>query len=57
MSFEPGLSLSKVREIRDQGIDLKAVTRVITEAFMEMTYEKGFVHGDPHPGNMFIRKK
>ena len=57
MSFEKGLSVTKVREMRDQGIDLKSVAKVITEAFMRMTFEKGFVHGDPHPGNMFIRRK
>ena len=57
MSFEPGLTVSKVRELRDQGINLKVVAKVITEAFVEMTYKRGFVHGDPHPGNMFVRKK
>ena len=22
-----------------------------------MIYEEGFVHGDPHPGNLFVRPK
>ena len=57
MSFEPGVSVGKVREMREMGIDLKSVAKLITEAFMEMTYKAGFVHGDPHPGNMFIRLK
>ena len=43
--------------MQQMGLDLKDVARVIGEAFTHMTYEKGFVHGDPHPGNMFIRRK
>lgn len=57
MSFEKGLSVTKVREMDAMGINLKAVAKMITEAFVHMTYTAGFVHGDPHPGNMFIRKK
>lgn len=57
MSFEPGVAVSKVREMRDMGIDLRKVARLIAEAFLHMTYEEGFVHGDPHPGNMFVRLK
>ena len=57
MSFEEGVSVTKVREMHEMGIDLKSVAKCISEAFVHMTYEKGFVHGDPHPGNMFIRKK
>jgi len=57
MSFEKGVSVTKVKEMHEMGIDLKFVAKAISEAFVHMTYEKGFVHGDPHPGNMFIRKK
>lgn len=57
MSFEKGVSVTKVREMNEMGIDLRSVARAITEAFLHMTYKEGFVHGDPHPGNMFIRKK
>jgi aarF domain-containing kinase len=30
---------------------------MISETFIYMIYEKGFVHSDPHPGNMFVRKR
>ena len=57
MTFEKGVSVTKVREMAEMGIDLKDVARLISEAFVHMTYTVGFVHGDPHPGNMFIRRK
>jgi aarF domain-containing kinase len=41
--------------MKDKDIDLKDVSKVISEAFNHMIYEKGFVHGDPHPGNMMAR--
>ena len=55
MSFEQGISVGKVKEMHSQGINLKDVSKVISEAFNHMIYEKGFVHGDPHPGNMMAR--
>jgi len=36
---------------------LKGLARLISEVFIYMIYEKGFVHSDPHPGNLFVRKK
>ncbi len=57
MSFEEGIPVSHVREMHDKGINLKKLSRIISESFIYMIYEKGFVHSDPHPGNMFVRKK
>jgi aarF domain-containing kinase len=57
MSFEEGIPVSHVKEMHEKGIDLKALSRLISETFIHMIYEKGFVHSDPHPGNMFVRKK
>ena len=57
MSFEHGIPVSKVQEMHKQGIDLKKLARLVSEVFVHMIYEKGFVHSDPHPGNLFIRKK
>lgn len=55
MSFEEGTNVGKIQEMKDKGIDLKGVSKIISEAFNHMIYEKGFVHGDPHPGNMMAR--
>jgi len=57
MSFEKGISATNVKEMHAQGLDLKRCAKVISEAFVFMIFEKGFVHSDPHPGNIFIRPK
>lgn len=38
-------------------MDLKRVARLISETFTTMIFEEGFVHSDPHPGNIFVRPK
>jgi len=55
MSFEEGIPLTKVQQMKDQGIDLSRTAKLISEAFNFMIFEKGVVHADPHPGNMFVR--
>jgi len=57
MSFESGISATNVQEMHRQGMDLKRVARLISESFIHMIFEKGFVHSDPHPGNIFVRPK
>jgi len=56
MSFESGIPAASVKEMHAQGIDLKKTSRLISETFNHMIYKEGFVHSDPHPGNIFIRK-
>jgi aarF domain-containing kinase len=57
MSFEEGIPVSHVKEMHAKGINLKKLSSLISETFVYMIYEKGFVHSDPHPGNMFVRKR
>lgn len=57
MSFEQGIPVSHVKEMHEKGIDLKQLAKLISEVFIYMIFEKGFVHSDPHPGNLFIRTK
>jgi len=56
MSFETGISVAHVKEMHRQGIDLRKLAQLISETFSDMIFKEGFVHADPHPGNMFVRK-
>ena len=57
MSFEKGIPVTHVKEMYAANIDLKRLAKIISESFIYMILEKGFVHSDPHPGNLFARKK
>lgn len=39
---------------RMPGIDLKQVTRHGAEMYLDMIFQHGFYHGDPHPGNLVV---
>jgi len=54
MEFVKGVSVNKVKEIRDMGIDLKEVSKLLSHCFSQQIFEFGHVHSDPHPGNIFI---
>lgn len=56
MSYEKGIPVSHVKEMHSQGIDLKKLAGMISNCFIHMIYDQGFVHSDPHPGNLFVRK-
>ena len=56
MSFEEGIPINKVTSLRNNQIDLKTVANLVNHAFAEMIFQHGFVHADPHPGNLLVRK-
>jgi aarF domain-containing kinase len=39
-----------------EGLPLPEVAHKITLAFSEQIFSTGFIHGDPHPGNILVRK-
>lgn len=56
MSYEVGTPVTHVKKILEQGIPLKELSNLISESFNHMIFREGFVHSDPHPGNLFVRK-
>ncbi len=49
-----GTKVSLVETLREQGTDTKAVAETMAEALLRQVLEHGFVHGDPHPGNILV---
>lgn len=56
MSFEEGTSIGHVRDLQAQGIDVSQVSYTISRLFNDLIFKHGFVHADPHPGNVYVRK-
>ena len=57
MEFIDGYKVNNVEAMEQDGIHPLDVARTVSTVFGDMIHVHGFVHCDPHPGNLFIRKK
>jgi predicted unusual protein kinase regulating ubiquinone biosynthesis (AarF/ABC1/UbiB family) len=55
LEFLEGAKITDFEAIDAQGIDRKKVARALAEAYCQMFFTDGLFHGDPHPGNIFVR--
>ncbi|MGH0120746.1 UNVERIFIED_CONTAM: hypothetical protein FKN15_029882, partial [Acipenser sinensis] len=51
-----GCKVNSVEEIKRQGLSLKDVSDKLIRTFAEQIFYTGFIHADPHPGNVLVRK-
>ena len=49
-----GTPISQVAKLREQGIDIKRLSRAGVEIFFTQVFRDGFFHADMHPGNIFV---
>lgn len=54
MEWIEGCKLSDKQGLRQLGINPRSVALTLLDAFSEMTLIHGFIHGDPHPGNLLV---
>jgi predicted unusual protein kinase regulating ubiquinone biosynthesis (AarF/ABC1/UbiB family) len=55
LEYLEGAKITDFDAIDAQGIDRKEVARELAEAYCQMFFTDGMFHGDPHPGNIFVR--
>nr|KAG5693003.1 hypothetical protein BaRGS_011639 [Batillaria attramentaria] len=51
-----GYKISNLEAIRKMGLSVKDVDYKLVQCFSDQIFLSGFVHADPHPGNVFVRK-
>ncbi|XP_075445324.1 putative aarF domain-containing protein kinase 5 [Ascaphus truei] len=51
-----GCKVSSVEGIRAQGLHPKDAAEKLIKVFAEQIFYTGFIHADPHPGNVLVKK-
>ncbi|OZB83202.1 MAG: ABC transporter [Microbacterium sp. 13-71-7] len=54
LSDVTAIKINDVDALRAAGIDPADVARVFAEVMFDQLFTHGFVHADPHPGNIFV---
>ncbi|XP_029022243.1 uncharacterized aarF domain-containing protein kinase 5 isoform X2 [Betta splendens] len=54
--FCSGCKINNVEEIKRQGLSLKDAADKLIQTFAEQIFYTGFIHADPHPGNVLVRQ-
>ena len=54
MEYVPGIKISQLEALKEQGYDLKEIAKRGADAFLQQVLEDGLFHADPHPGNVFV---
>ncbi|XP_074027969.1 aarF domain containing kinase 5 isoform X3 [Leptinotarsa decemlineata] len=54
--FIDGCKISDVEELTRSSFSLVDINKKLFEAFGHQIFQTGFVHADPHPGNILIRR-
>ncbi|CAG9864475.1 unnamed protein product [Phyllotreta striolata] len=54
--FIDGRRISDVEQLKTDKISLADLNKKLFEAFGHQIFQTGFVHADPHPGNVLVRK-
>eukprot|EP00177_Eucheuma_denticulatum_P006900 GFKZ01012554.1.p1 GENE.GFKZ01012554.1~~GFKZ01012554.1.p1 ORF type:complete len:602 (+),score=76.33 GFKZ01012554.1:74-1807(+) len=57
MEYVDGFRVDDVEEMAQGGIDPHQVAETVVNAFAQMIFVNGFVHCDPHAGNLMVRRK
>ncbi|XP_054461709.1 uncharacterized aarF domain-containing protein kinase 5 isoform X2 [Anoplopoma fimbria] len=54
--FCNGCKINNVEEIKRQGLSMKDTADKLIRTFAEQIFYTGFIHADPHPGNVLVRR-
>ena len=53
--FVEGIKITDVAELEHAGISPSAVARLLYDVYAEQIFRLGWLHADPHPGNLLVQ--
>ena len=56
MEYMEGVKITDIEYMKSHHLNTSRVIQTLTKIFSEMMFHHGYVHCDPHPGNVWIRK-
>ncbi|HJV44848.1 MAG TPA: AarF/UbiB family protein [Bacillota bacterium] len=54
MEYIEGIRITDQQKLRECGIDEVSTAKTLLESYLRQLLVSGFVHVDPHPGNLFV---
>ena len=51
-----GIHINDVKNLQKANMDLVGISNKISQMYADMIFKYGYVHCDPHPGNVLVRK-
>ncbi|XP_008329588.1 putative aarF domain-containing protein kinase 5 isoform X2 [Cynoglossus semilaevis] len=54
--FCEGCKINNIEELKKQGLHFKDIADKMIRTFAEQIFYTGFIHADPHPGNVLVRR-
>lgn len=55
MEYIDGWRVDNIEKMREAGINAHEVSKAVVDTFAQMIFMNGFVHCDPHAGNLMVR--
>lgn len=55
--FIDGIKISDIPHLQKAGFSLASIDKIMVAAFGRQIFCTGFVHADPHPGNLLVRER
>lgn len=57
MTYEEGFRITDMEKLKQNSLDSQKVSSAACAMFADLTFRHGFVHSDPHPGNILVRPR
>lgn len=54
MEYVPSIKINDIESLRRRGFDTRAIADGLVNVFLDMIITHGYVHCDPHPGNVGV---